>query len=54
LTIFIKDQDGAEGHVPLPEGWTLEEAIEVLREVGHEILRVTCEGKEVLLPEQAA
>lgn len=26
--------------VPVPEGWTLEEVIRVLREVGHEVVEV--------------
>ena len=32
------------GVVPLPEGWTLEEAIALLEEVGHTILRWGEEG----------
>jgi hypothetical protein len=29
------------GTIPLPEGWTVEEAIKVLEEVGHTILRIS-------------
>ena len=30
-----------KGTVPLPEGWTVEQAIKLLEEVGHTILRVS-------------
>jgi hypothetical protein len=43
------------GKTPLPEGWTLEQAIEVLREAGHTVLRIEAkDGSEIQLPEQAA
>lgn len=46
----------AEGVVPLPEGWTLERAIEVLRETNHSILRIEAQGKDIAVPgeEEAA
>jgi hypothetical protein len=43
------------GKTPLPEGWTLEQILRVLREVGHTVLRIEAkDGSEVQLPEQAA
>jgi len=34
--VYLKDG----GKVPVPEGWTLEELIQVLKEVGHEVVEV--------------
>jgi hypothetical protein len=43
------------GKTPLPEGWPLEQVLEVLREVGHTVLRIEAkDGSEIQLPEQAA
>ena len=42
------------GFVPIPEGWTLERAVEVLRGAGHTVLRIKVNGEDVALPEQAA
>mgnify|MGYP003629001138 CR=1 FL=1 len=39
------------GKAPLPKGWALEEAIEVLREVGHTITNITTDGEVVTIPE---
>ena len=33
-----------DGKVPIPEGWTLEEVIRVLKEVGHEVVEVKAEA----------
>lgn len=46
----------AEGKVPLQPGWTLERAVEVLRETNHSILRIEADGKEIEVPaaEEAA
>ena len=38
------------GKAPLPKGWTLERAVQVLREMGHTITHFTHDGKEVELP----
>ena len=43
----------ANGKVPLPEGWTLENAVQVLREMGHDVLRIEASGCEVPIPEAA-
>ena len=43
------------GKTPLPEGWALERALEVLRETGHTVLHLEAsDGSRVELPEQAA
>jgi hypothetical protein len=43
------------GKTPLPEGWTLEQILRVLHEVGHTVLRIEAkDGSEIQLPEQAA
>jgi len=42
------------GFAPIPEGWSLERAVEVLRWAGHTVLRIEVNGKDVALPEQAA
>ena len=43
------------GKTPLPEGWTLERAVEVLREMGHTVLHIEAkDGSRIRLPEQAA
>ncbi len=41
------------GKAPLPEGWTVERACEVLRETGHTIQRIEADGV-VVQPEEAA
>jgi hypothetical protein len=38
------------GKVPVPEGWALERAVEVLRELGHKVLKATDDGVEVPVP----
>lgn len=42
------------GKVPLPEGWTLEEAVRVLRSMNHVVLRVEAKGVEVPVPKEKA
>ncbi len=51
--IIIHLQDGK---VPLPEAWTLERAVEVLRETHHSILRIEAQGQDIPVPgkEEAA
>lgn len=44
----------ANGKAPLPEGWSLETAVRVLREMGHEVLRVEASGRAVPVPKAAA
>jgi hypothetical protein len=39
VVIHLKD-----GLVPLPDGWSIEEAIRVLKEVGHTIKEVSGQG----------
>jgi len=44
-----------KGKAPLPEGWTLERAVEVLREAGHSVQRIEAsDGTDVSLPEEKA
>ncbi len=46
MTIIHTDK----GKAPLPKGWTLEQAIAVLREAGHTITNITIDGKAIALP----
>jgi hypothetical protein len=63
LSIQVKETTEAQnmviytdiGKTPLPEGWTLERAVAVLREVGHTVLHIEAQdGSRIQLPEQAA
>lgn len=41
------------GKVPLPEGWTLERAVEVLREAGHSVQRIEAtDGTSISVPDE--
>ncbi len=43
------------GKTPLPEGWTLERAVEVLREVGHTVLHIEAkDGTRIDPPREKA
>ena len=55
-TIILKsNEENKELAVPLPDGWTVTEALEVLREVGHKPLRILDEmGGEIPIPKEKA
>jgi hypothetical protein len=46
MTIITTDQ----GKVPLPEGWDLARACDILRGAGHTVTRITRDGVDVEIP----
>lgn len=56
-TIILKNDNPGKKElaVPVPDGWLLERTLEVLREVGHEPVRILDEmGGEVPIPKEKA